>query len=436
MMLNVTRSILTRLRKPAQRKFDRAASLTIAVTADTDADALVSEIVAEIARFGTAKHLSSDRVDRTLNRTSLSQITTNNVGVPRLAEFMHEADVGDLHHDRRFQSCREDARRAAPDHGGSSTRHSCARSEVADRRRGHGYGLVFSGGGARGFAHLGALRALREQGVPIDQVAGCSMGAVLAATIALDHDDDTLWEVVQRQSRRLRDCTLPIVSLLKGGRISRSIEHTFGSWDIEDLWLPFYCVSTNLTTSQLEVHRRGSAAIAIRASVAIPGVLPPVPCDGDLLVDGGVMNNFPFEMMRDNSTVATIIAMDVARDQGPAAAADYGMSVSGFQALISSFRRGESVYPSAPSVLRSLLAGAIQNQNASLADGSLDLLLTLRLPGFGLLDFERSRVIADTGYEASKSEVRTWAATRPVRSDERKPRMWCVRSSAAEPVRR
>ena len=477
MMLNVTRSILTRLRKPAQRKFDRAASLTIAVTADTDAEALVSEIVAEIARFGTAKHLSSDRVDRTLNRTSISQITTNNVGVPRLAEFMHEADVGNDHvvlqTDREMTAWTRRALRQAdrvvvvcspqPDanecaliseifatiddsshvarmlavlHPTTVDRprgtaalaarwptddvvhvRSGSSADVARLARlasGHGYGLVFSGGGARGFAHLGALRALREQGVPIDQVAGCSMGAVLAATIALDHDDDTLWEVVQRQSQRLRDYTLPIVSLLKGGRISRSIEHTFGSWDIEDLWLPFYCVSTNLTTSQLEVHRRGSAATAIRASVAIPGVLPPVPYDGDLLVDGGVMNNLPFEMMRDNSTVGTIIAVDVARDQGPAAATDYGMSVSGFQALIASFRRGGSVYPSAPSVLlRSLLAGAIQNQNASLADGSIDLLLTLHLPGFGLLDFERSRVIAEAGYEASKPEIRTWAATRP-----------------------
>ncbi|MGE5210358.1 MAG: cyclic nucleotide-binding domain-containing protein, partial [Acidobacteriota bacterium] len=97
MMLNVTRRILVRLRSPSQRKFDRASSLTIAVTANCDAGALVAEIASEIARFGSTKHLSSDRVDRVLNRTAISQASTDNVGVPRLAEFMHEADVGNDH---------------------------------------------------------------------------------------------------------------------------------------------------------------------------------------------------------------------------------------------------------------------------------------------------------------------------------------------------
>lgn len=78
---------------------------------------------------------------------------------------------------------------------------------------------------------------------------------------------------------------MPVVSLLKGKRITRNIEDALGSWDIEDLWLPFYCVSTNLTKSQLEVHQRGNAAVAARASAAIPGVIPPVPYEGDLLVD-------------------------------------------------------------------------------------------------------------------------------------------------------
>jgi predicted acylesterase/phospholipase RssA len=279
---------------------------------------------------------------------------------------------------------------------------------------GHGYGLVLSGGGARGFAHLGVLRALRERGVPVDEVAGCSMGTVVAAAIAQGHEGDTLMELAEQQFHRLLDYTLPVVSLVKGGRITRNIEATFGSWDIEDLWLPFYCVSTNLTKSRLEVHRRGSTAMAIRASVAIPGVLPPVPRDGDLLVDGGVLNNLPFEMMRDNSTVDTIIAVDVAPDLGPRARADYGMSVSGFQALGSTLRPGKSIYPTVTSVLlRSMLTGAVRNQKMSMTDGPIDLLLTLHLPGIGLLEFERSHEVANAGYEAAKPTIDDWAATRP-----------------------
>jgi predicted acylesterase/phospholipase RssA/CRP-like cAMP-binding protein len=476
MMLNVTRGILTRLRRPTQRRFDRAASLTVAVTADTDADALVEAMVEEIARFGTAKHLSSDRVDRTLNRQSISQAATDNVGVPRLAEFMHEADVGNDHvvlqTDREMTPWTRRALRQAdrvvvvcspnPDPAERAliaeifatvksvshvpTMLGVLHPATADRPRntstltrisdvddivhvregssddlgrlarlasGHGYGLVLSGGGARGFAHLGVLRALRERGVPVDEVAGCSMGTVVAAAIAQGHEGDKLMELAEQQFHRLLDYTLPIVSLVKGGRITRNIEETFGSWDIEDLWLPFYCVSTNLTKSRLEVHRRGSTAMAIRASVAIPGVLPPVPYEGDLLVDGGVLNNLPFERMRDNSTVDTIIAVDVAPDLGPRARVDYGMSVSGFQALGSALRPGRSAYPSVTSVLlRSMLTGAVRNQKMSMTDGSVDLLLTLHLPGIGLLEFERSHEVANAGYEAAKPTIDDWVATR------------------------
>jgi predicted acylesterase/phospholipase RssA/CRP-like cAMP-binding protein len=475
MMLNVTRRILSRLRSPTQRKFDRASSLTVAVTAPVDADALVAEMVTEIARFGTAKHLSSDRVDRVLNRTAISQAATDNVGVPRLAEFLHEADVGNDHvvlqtdagmtpwtrralrqADRIVLVCSSNpdaaeralisemfdvvgdtvhvARMLAVVHPASGRPRRTAAllaltgaddvvhvrigsssdiSRLARLASGHGYGLVLSGGGARGFAHLGVLRALQEQGIPVDQVAGCSMGAVIAAAIALDVRGEELLGLAQQQFHKLLDYTLPVVSIVKGERITGNIEATFGAWDIEDLWLPYYCVSTNLTKSRLEVHRRGSTAVAVRASVAIPGVLPPVPRGGDLLVDGGVLNNMPFEVMRDDSTIGTIIAVDVAPDQGPRARADYGLSVSGFKALGASLKRSRSIYPSVTSVLlRSMLTGAVRNQKASMEDGSIDLLVTMNLPGVGLLEFERSREVAEAGYVASVSTVSEWAAAR------------------------
>jgi predicted acylesterase/phospholipase RssA/CRP-like cAMP-binding protein len=476
MMLSVTRRILTRMRSPSQRKFDRASSLTVAVTASCDADAFVAEIAAEIARFGTTKHLSSDRVDRTLNRVAISQAATDNVGVPRLAEFMHEADVGNDHvvlqTDREMTAWSRRALRQAdrvvvvcspnPDaaeraliseifatiddaghvarmlavlHPASTDRpqrtsalleltgaddvvhvrsgRSSDIQRLARLASGNGYGLVLSGGGARGFAHLGVLQALQESGVPVDQVAGCSMGSVIAAAIALDVRGEELLDRVEQQFHRLLDYTLPVVSIVKGQRITGNIEATLGGWDIEDLWLPYYCVSTNLTKSRLEVHRRGSTAIAVRASVAIPGVLPPVPFDGDLLVDGGVLNNMPFEIMRDDSTIGTIIAVDVAPDQGPRARADYGLSVSGFKALGASLKRSKSMYPSVTSVLlRSMLTGAVRNQKASMEDGSIDLMVAMHLPGIGLLDFERSREVAEAGYEASKQTVADWAATR------------------------
>ena len=476
MMLNVTRRLLVRMRSPSQRKFDRASSLTIAVTADCDAGALVAEIASEIARFGSTKHLSSDRVDRVLNRTAISQSSTDNVGLPRLAEFMHEAEVGNDHvvlqtdsemsawtrralrqADRVVVVCSPNpdaaerslisdifstiadagsvARMLAVLHPASTDRprrtaeliapwriddvvhvRSGSSDDVARLARlasGHGYGLVLSGGGARGFAHLGAFRALLENRVPVDKIAGCSMGAVIASGIALGPRGEELVELVARQSHRLLDYTIPVVSLLKGGRITRNIEQTFEGRDIEDLWLPFYCVSTNLTKSRLEVHRRGNMALAVRASLAIPGVLPPVPYDGDLLVDGGVLNNLPFESMRDDSTIGTIVAVDVAPDLGPRAHTDFGMSVSGVRALWDSITPGRSELPSATSVLlRSMMTGSVRNQRESMEAGSLDLLVTMHLPGIGMLEFERTREVAESGYAASKDTVAEWAATR------------------------
>ncbi len=473
LMLHVARGILTRLRRTPRRLVGRAASITVAVTAPTDTAPIIEGLAAEMSRFGSVKCLSSDRVDRLLNRAGISQAEADNVGVPRLAEFIHEADVGNdyvvLETDRELSGWTRRALRQAdrvvivcsprpqPDereaiarllHEIEGSTHVAGvltllhppgakrpagtarlldelgvedvihirQGSAADLARlarlasGNGVGLVLSGGGARGFAHLGAYRALVESGVPIDAIAGCSMGAPLAGGVALGVELDELIPTVQRQFHKLLDYTLPVVSLVKGQRISDSIEHRFASWDIEDFWLRYYCVSTNLTKSRLEVHRRGDASRAIRASVAIPGILPPVPVDGDLLVDGGVLNNLPFQAMRNDGMIDTVIAIDVAPERGPRAKADYGLSVSGFSALAAAVRR-RSEYPSVAAVLlRSMLAGSVYNQKAALSGDAVDLLVQLELPGVSLLDFERVAEVAEAGYQASRDEIQHWAA--------------------------
>ncbi|MEO6570029.1 MAG: cyclic nucleotide-binding domain-containing protein [Ilumatobacteraceae bacterium] len=474
MMLHVARGILTRLHRTPRRRIGLATSVTVMVTAPVDAVPIVSGLAAEVARFGTVEHLSSDGVDSYLNRPGISQAASDTASVPRLAEFMHEADVGndyvvmeadrdmspwtrrvlrqadrvvvvcsarpddaerrlvsdvfdtvaDLPHVSRMVALlhaegerptgtAEIMRRVRADH----VVHLRQGSDVDLGRlgrlaSGNGVGLVLSGGGARGLAHLGVHRALLEAGVPIDAVAGCSMGAPLAGGMALGLTGDALEAEAARQFRRLLDYTLPVVSLVRGRRISAAIDDAFASWDIEDLWLPFYCVSTNLTQARLEIHRRGPAARAIRASVAIPGILPPVPCDGDLLVDGGVLNNLPFEAMRADGTIDTVIAIDVAPRSGPRARTDYGSSVSGLKALGAAIRPGRSPFPSVSAVLmRSMLTGSVINQRAAMRDGAVDLLIELELPGIGLLEFERLTPIAANGYRSSIEQVRSWASS-------------------------
>ncbi|HEX7416525.1 MAG TPA: patatin-like phospholipase family protein, partial [Steroidobacteraceae bacterium] len=188
---------------------------------------------------------------------------------------------------------------------------------VARLLTGTAVGLVLSGGGARGFAHIGAVMALREAGVPIDLVGGTSMGGILGAGVAAGWGPDELIERFRRafvDSHPLRDYTLPFVSLVSGRKVSQLLRQEFGVVAIEDLPLPFFCVSSNLTTGLSAVHRTGLLWRWLRASVAIPGVLPPVFDHGEVFVDGGAINNLPVDVMREQGRGA-IIGSDAGADR-------------------------------------------------------------------------------------------------------------------------
>ncbi|HEX4674845.1 MAG TPA: patatin-like phospholipase family protein [Steroidobacteraceae bacterium] len=203
---------------------------------------------------------------------------------------------------------------------GTPHHHVTSKADVPRVARiltGRGVGLVLSGGGARGFAHIGIVKALREADIPIDLVGGTSMGAILGAGVALCWSIDELTDRFRESfvdAKPLRDYTLPFVSLVSGHKVTRLLQHAFGDVTIEDLPLDFFCVSSNLTTGHSEVHRRGELWRWLRASVAIPGVLPPVVHKGELLVDGGTMNNLPVDAMRDLGR-GPVIGCDVGADR-------------------------------------------------------------------------------------------------------------------------
>jgi NTE family protein len=190
-------------------------------------------------------------------------------------------------------------------------------SRVARMLTGRGVGLVLSGGGARGFAHIGIVKALREAGVPIDLVGGTSMGGILGAGVARQWSVEELKQRFRAafvEAKPLRDYTIPFVSLVSGRKVTRLLRKDFGDVTIEDLPLTFFCVSSNLTTGHSVVHRRGELWLWLRASVAIPGVLPPVVHKGEVLVDGGTMNNLPVDAMRELGR-GPVIGVDVGADR-------------------------------------------------------------------------------------------------------------------------
>jgi NTE family protein len=180
-----------------------------------------------------------------------------------------------------------------------------------------GVGLVLSGGGARGFAHLGIIRALREARIPIDFVGGASIGGIVAAGVAMGWSDEEMRMRYRRsfvETNPVNDYTFPWIALTRGRKVTRLLEREYGDVLIEDLRRPFFCVSANLATGRVFEHHEGPVVQALRAAVAIPGVMPPVYRGDDLLVDGAAINNLPVDVMQRHAP-GLVIGSDVGADR-------------------------------------------------------------------------------------------------------------------------
>jgi len=187
---------------------------------------------------------------------------------------------------------------------------------------GVGLGLVLGGGGARGFAHIGMVRALEELKMPIDLVGGSSMGAFFSALIARGADSQELRRIAHETfvaHNYLNDYVLPRVSLIRGRRFLNHLQEIFGDQSIEELPLPFFCISANLTRGTAMVHEQGSVATWVATSMAVPGFAPPMVWNGDLLADGSIINSLPTDVMQAHAR-GPIIASDVSTEGGLSAA--------------------------------------------------------------------------------------------------------------------
>lgn len=328
----------------------------------------------------------TEAVDTVTDR-ELWMVQTNQVFINR--PTANKAVIATMHPDRILQH-----HRGLP----SST------ARLGRLASGTATGVALSGGGGRSFAQIGALRALAEAGHNLDVVTRTSMGSVVASMFALVANPKNLTEHIEEGFRgtNVIDYTLPLVSLTSGKGLTEAIIATVGPILIEELTLPFCCLSTNLTTAQLVEHRRGSVADALRASVSLPGVFPPVVVNGELLVDGGVMENLPVGPLVRDSGVGTVLAVDVAPPNGPGSSLAYGSGVSGGQALRHQVSRNRASYPGiANTVMSSMLRSSARARNDALADDNVDMYLSVNLRGVKLLDFDAISEIAERGYRAT-----------------------------------
>lgn len=274
---------------------------------------------------------------------------------------------------------------------------------------GRAIGLVLGGGGARGFAHIGVLRALREADVPIDMVGGTSMGASMAAQFALGWSPKRMLEENRRVWVKLRpqkDYTLPIVSILSSKVAARCAKLMYGDTQIEDLWLRFFCVSSDLARASAVVHDSGSLLTALTASAAVAGIIPPVLLEGRLLCDGAFLNNVPADVMRERGC-GRVIASEVTVEEDEAFTCE--RVPTPWELVRNKFRKSRIKFPSIVEImLRASMLASSRRQDDAVK--TADLVFHPPINEFGLMEFDAIERLELVGYEYAKRQLDEWRA--------------------------
>jgi predicted acylesterase/phospholipase RssA len=342
------------------------------------ADHVVLVARAEAAPGDVPLLTSLDRAPEVKRRTSLVLLHEGSTVRPGAAARW-EASVAadDLHH----------VRRAVEDDFG----------RVARLIAREGVGIVFGGGGARAFAAAGIVHALAEAGSPIDMVCGVSAGAILAGLFAMGLPYEEVLDRSGAASRRI-DYTVPVYALTTGRNWSATLTDLFADSTIEDLLLPFFCTSVNLSQARLVVHDRGSLLHAVRASTAIPGILPPVWHEGDLLVDGGLLNNLPIDLARARLGVGRVLAVSVSPERREEHREPFGYHVSGWRALGGRLvrRTGLAIPTTMDLLMQSMLVADARTKRNTVQ--LADWIFYPPASGYSLMDWDQYRGIAESGY--------------------------------------
>lgn len=273
---------------------------------------------------------------------------------------------------------------------------------------GKGIGLALSGGGARGFAHIGALQAFIEAGVPIDCIGGTSFGAIQAGMFAMGLSIERIIALNREviAMRPFKEYTLPLIALIASNRRDASMRHAYGELRIEDLWLPYLAVSTDLRAARGVVHERGLLRLAISASSALPGVLVPVPDGERILVDGGIVNNLPADLVKARCG-GTVFGVKVVTDD------DLSVPAGGFPSPWALLRQR---LLSRREPIRTPRIGDLMIRTMTVSDAermqrvvaSLDVLIEPDVADFGMLQFGAIDALIERGHAATTARLGDW----------------------------
>jgi NTE family protein len=268
-------------------------------------------------------------------------------------------------------------------------------------------GLVLSGGGARAFAHIGVYEELHSAGLRFDRVGGASLGSLVAGAIAMGWEPGEIADVFARSvtSSPTRDYTVPLAAFLRGVKARALLEEVLGDVRLEELAKSFFCVSCDIIERRLVVHRTGLAREALYASLAIPGVFPPLrTSQGGLLVDGGVLNNLPVEVMaRDGE--GPVLASDVSANDGRWAARRRVPTRVALGARRVVTGTEDALPRIGETLLRSFLLGSTDTDDAARAHAALT--ITPPVEGIGLMDWKQLGRMRDLGRRAAADALQT-----------------------------
>jgi NTE family protein len=283
---------------------------------------------------------------------------------------------------------------------GADRRDDCAR--VARRLAARSVGVVLAGGGARAFAHLGALEVLLDAGLLVDRVGGVSMGAFVGGLLAAGRDsaamDACCYEEWVRRNP-INDYTLPRHSLVKGHKAEAMLERVFGELRVEELARSFYCASVNLRANQLVIQRDGPLMDAVGASISLPLIAPPLRRDGRLLIDGSLLDNLPLQPMS-SSGEGPVLAIDIKGGEERAAAPG-GAAREGHAAGAQDGRPARPPrLPSLPETMARIALLSSANTDES-ARRLADMTIPVRVSGVGLLEFHQIDAARDAGRRAA-----------------------------------
>jgi predicted acylesterase/phospholipase RssA/CRP-like cAMP-binding protein len=323
--------------------------------------------------------------------------------------LLHPENTNKAGHTLRWQTGRE-FERIYP----LRSRNPADYARLARFLTGTAVGVVLGGGGARGFAHLGVLRALEEFGIAIDLVGGNSMGALIGAQYACGFPLDDILEQTRRFALGGERLTLPVISLMSGRRIERNLQRMFGETTIETLWRPFFAAACNLTRGCTTVQDSGPLWRAVLASNSPAGLLPPVLHHGELLVDGAILDNVPVDAMRmrlgppleKRRGNGTVIAVDV--DVQDDLKADPALTRLTVWSTIKAYVAGGArCSPGIGDILyRAGHMGGLSQRfrTISLADHYLE----PPVASYPLMGYRRAAEIAAVGYRYAMKEIEKW----------------------------